>query len=66
MDQLYYQLNLRKQCYFHYYKNSIVYVNSIDNMIGSIIYYLENNNKYEEKIKNIQFIENTEFIEELL
>jgi len=51
---------------FHYYKNSIVYVNSIDNMIGSIIYYLENNNKYEEKIKNIQFIENTEFIENLL
>ena len=51
---------------FHYYKNSIVYVNSIDNMIGSIIYYLENNNKYEEKIKNIQFIKNTEFIEDLL
>ena len=51
---------------FHYYKDSIVYVNSVDNMIGSIIYYLENNNKYEEKIKNIKFIEDTSFIHSLL
>lgn len=51
---------------FHYYKESIVYVNSVDNMIGSIIYYLENNNKYEEKIKNIKFIEDMSFIHSLL
>ena len=51
---------------YNYYKSSIIFVNSIQNMIKSIHYYLENNEKYEEKIKNIKFIENTSFIHNYL
>ena len=51
---------------YMYYKSSIVFVNSIQSMIKSIHYYLENNNKYIEKIKNIKFIEDTSFIHDYL
>ena len=51
---------------YMYYKSSIVFVNSIQTMIKSIHYYLENNKKYLEKIKNIKFIEDTSFIHDYL
>jgi len=51
---------------FNYYKDSVVFVNSIENMIKNIHYYLENNELYNKKINNIKFIEDTSFIHDLL
>ena len=51
---------------YNYYKDSVAFVNSIDKMIEKIIYYIENKNKYEEKISNIKYIENTKFIHNYL
>ena len=51
---------------FDYYKESIVFVNSIDSMIENSIHYLENKEEYEKKIANIKFLDDTKFIHNLL
>lgn len=51
---------------YNLYKESVIFVNSISNMIENIIYYLENNNKYEEKITKINFLKQTKFIHDFL
>jgi hypothetical protein len=51
---------------YEYYKNSVVFVNSIPEMINSIHFYLNNKDEYEKKINNIKFLESTEFINDLL
>ena len=51
---------------YEYYKNSVIFVNSIPEMINSIHFYLNNKDEYEKKINNIKFLESTEFINDLL
>ena len=51
---------------FNYYKDSTIFVNSIELMIDRIKYYLENNEEYLKKINNIQYLEDTKFINDLL
>lgn len=51
---------------YNYYKDSVIFVKSINDMINNINYYLENEKDYEDKISNIKFIEDTNFIHELL
>jgi hypothetical protein len=58
--------NLDDKDNFNYYKESVVFVNSIDNMIKSIDYYMNNQDKYDEKINKIKIIEDTNFIHDLL
>ena len=51
---------------FNYYKESVVFVNSINNMIENIKFYLNNKIEYDEKINQIKYLENTNFINNLL
>ena len=51
---------------FNYYKDSVVFVKSINEMIENINFYLNNKNNYEEKINNIKFLKSTKFINDLL
>jgi hypothetical protein len=51
---------------YEYYKNSVVFVKTIPEMINSIFFYLNNQDEYNKKINNIKFIENTEFINDFL
>lgn len=51
---------------FNYYKDSVVFVNTIDLMVNRIKYYLENEEEYKKKISNIKYLENTKFIHDLL
>ena len=51
---------------FNYYKDSIIFVNSIELMIDRIKYYLKNIEEYLKKINNIQYLEDTKFINDLL
>jgi len=51
---------------FEYYKESMVFVNSIELMIENILHYLENEEEYIKKISKIKFTEDTNFIHNLL
>jgi len=51
---------------FEYYKESMVFVNSIELMIENILHYLENEEEYIKKISKIKFNEDTNFIHNLL
>lgn len=51
---------------FKYYKDSVIFVNTIELMIDRIKYYLENEEKYKEIISNIKFIKDTSFIHDYL
>ena len=51
---------------FNYYKDSVVFVKRLDDMINNINYYLENKTEYDNKISCIQFLENTKFIHDIL
>ena len=51
---------------YEYYKDSVVFVNSIPEMINSINFYLNNKDEYDKKINNIKFLQKTDFINELL
>ena len=51
---------------FNYYKDSVIFVKSINEMIENINFYLNNKNNYEEKINNIKFLKSTKFINDLL
>jgi hypothetical protein len=51
---------------YEYYKNSVVFVKTVPEMINSIFFYLNNPDEYNKKINNIKFIENTNFINDLL
>lgn len=51
---------------FNYYRDSVVFVKSINEMIENIKFYLNNKNNYEEKINQIKYVENTNFINNIL
>ena len=51
---------------YDYYKNSVVFVKSIAEMINNIYFYLNNEDEYNKKINNIKFVESTQFINNLL
>lgn len=51
---------------YNYYKDSVVFVKTLNNMISNINYYLENKQEYDKKISCIQFLKSTEFIHNIL
>ena len=51
---------------YNYYKDNVIFVNSIDMMINNIQYYLNNEEEYKKIISNIKFIEDTKFIHKYL
>jgi hypothetical protein len=51
---------------YNLYKESVIFVNSISDMIKNIYNYLENNDMYNQKIKKINFLEETKFIHNFL
>lgn len=58
--------NKEDMIHYNYYKSSIIFVNSVNELINNIVIYLENKEKYTEKINNIKFINNTKFIHDML
>ena len=51
---------------YNYYKDSVVFVKTLNNMISNINYYLENTTEYNNKISCIQFLKDTKFIHDIL
>tara|TARA_B110000483_G_scaffold156428_1_gene185753 strand:- start:26396 stop:27202 length:807 start_codon:yes stop_codon:yes gene_type:complete len=51
---------------FNYYKESVIFVNSIELMVDRIKYYLENKEEYLRQISSIQYLKETKFIHQLL
>ena len=51
---------------FNYYKESVLFVNSIELMVDRIKYYLENKEEYLRQISSIQYLKETKFIHQLL
>ena len=58
--------NIEDSSNYHYYKDSVVFVRTLNNMISNINYYLENKIEYDKKIESIKFLENTKFIHDIL
>ena len=58
--------NIEDSSNYHYYKDSVVFVKTLNNMISNINYYLENKIEYDKKIESIKFLENTKFIHDIL